>query len=248
MSNVNFDFTGKKFVVTGASSGMGRQVALELANAGAIVLAIARRETELGKLKQEQPDNIFIAPLDVTDKIALDSAIKAFVEKNGKLNGAVHAAGILGLTPIKMYDEDYAREIMDISYWAAVNLMQIITKNKYSENATSSVLFSSAGGHNAAKGMFAYASAKAALQVLARSIAKEISQKRHRVNTISPGWVITNMTSNADKSTDADNIIKQHLLGEGQPSDVSGVVLFLLSDRARWITGTDIIVDGGYLA
>lgn len=248
MSNVNFDFTDKRFVVTGASSGMGRQVAVELATAGALVLAIARRERELDKLKQEYPNNIFISALDVTDKIALGNAIKQFVLQNGKINGAVHAAGILGLTPLKFYDETNAREIMDISFWAGVGLAQIITKNKYCNDGLSIVLFSSAGGHNAAKGMFAYASAKAALQVAARSIAKEICIKNHRINTISPGWVATDMTDNEEGTTDVNNIIAKHLLGKGQANDVSGVVLFLLSDSASWITGTDIIVDGGYLA
>ena len=248
MSNVNFDFTGNKFVVTGASSGMGRQLATELAIAGALVLAIARREDELEKLKEEYPNNIFVAVVDVTDKVTLENAIKQFVLQNGKINGAVHAAGIGGLTPLKFYDEKHAHKIMDVSFWAGVNLAQIIIKNKYCNDGLSIVLFSSAGGHNAAKGLFAYASAKAALQVAVRSIAKEICMKKHRINTISPGWVATDMTDNVESTADVNNIIAKHLLGKGQAQDVSGIVLFLLSDRASWITGTDIIVDGGYLA
>lgn len=248
MSNVNFDFRGKNFVVTGASSGMGRQIAVELATAGALVLAIARRETELKKLQQEFPRNILVAAVDVTDKVALENAIKQYVLQNGKINGAVHAAGILGLTPLKFYDEKHAHKIMDVSFWAGVNLAQIIIKNKYCNDGLSIILFSSAGGHNAAKGMFAYASAKAALQVATRSIAKEICTKYHRINTISPGWVATDMTDDEEETTDVNNIVSKHLLGKGQAEDVSGVVLFLLSDRASWITGTDVIVDGGYLA
>lgn len=248
MKEVIYNFLGKKYVVTGASSGMGKKIVIELAEAGAMILAIARRENELQELQVLYPKQIKYAVCDVTDKEVLETVICSFVCENGKLNGCVHAAGILGLTPIKLFDDKFAHDIMNISFWAGINLLQMITKKKYSEEGTANVLFSSAGGHNAAKGMFAYASAKAAMQVAVRSIAKEISGKGHRVNTISPGWVKTHMTEAADKTIDVQDILRKHLLGEGTPEDVSGVVLFLLSDRARWITGTDIIVDGGYLA
>ena len=248
MSNINFNFTGKKFIVTGASSGMGRQVAVELAAAGAIVLAIARREAELGILQQEYPNNIFIAAVDVTDKIALENAIKQFVLQNGKINGAVHAAGISGLTPLKAYDSAQCEKIMNISFWSGVDLIQIATKSKYAEVGSSNVLFSSVSSYTGEKAMFAYSAAKAAVKIAAKSFAKEIANKSHRINTISPGWVNTQMTEGLKDENNATQVENRHLLDIGRPSDVSGVVLFLLSDRASWITGTDIVVDGGYLA
>lgn len=248
MREVTYNFLNKKFVVTGASSGMGWQIAVELAEAGALVLAIARREEKLQKLQSLFPTQIKYAVCDVTDKNGLEIVICDFVRENGKLNGCVHAAGISNITPIKMYNDQAAQEIMNSSFWAGINLIQICTKSKYCEQATSTVLFSSVHGHKAAKGMFAYSSAKAALQVAIRSIVKEISSKGHRINTISPGWVKTHMTENAYETADVQDMIQKHLLGEGSPEDVAGVVLFLLSDRAKWITGTDLIVDGGYLA
>jgi len=96
--------------------------------------------------------------------------------------------------------------------------------------------------------MFAYASAKAAIRVAVKSIAKEISKKALRINTVSPGWVKSNMTDILEETNNTKLILDNHLLGIGAVDDVSGTVLFLLSDRAHWITGTDIIVDGGYLA
>lgn len=98
--------------------------------------------------------------------------------------------------------------------------------------------------------MFAYSAAKAAVQAAARSIAKEICRNRKRINTISPGWVSTEMTHRAvqEAAEDMMGIVEERcLLGLGKPADVSGFVLFLLSERARWITGKDFIVDGGYL-
>lgn len=248
MKQVTFDFTGKNFIVTGASSGMGRQIAIELAEAGAKVLAIARRENELQNLQELYPDYIVSASLDVCDEEKLEKAIKNFVNQYGKLDGAVHAAGIVSLTPLKMYDKSLAEKIFETSMWSGVKLLQISTKIKISNPRASFVLFSSAGSYNAAKGMFAYASAKGALRIATKCFAKEISSRGLRVNTVSPGWVNTDMTDKLSETNDIDDIKKNHLLGIGNPSDVSGMVLFLLSDRAKWITGTDVIVDGGYLA
>lgn len=160
MSNLKFDFSGENFVVTGASSGMGRQIAIELAESGANVLAMARRENELEKLQSLYPNKIFIAAIDVCNSTLVETVINDFVGKYGKLSGAVHAAGIVKLTSFKLYDEKEAKQIYEISFWAGIKFIQICTKAKLANEGASFVLFSSAGSYNAAKGMFAYASAK----------------------------------------------------------------------------------------
>lgn len=248
MKEITYDFTGKNFIVTGASSGLGRQIAIELAEAGATVLAIGRREFELTKLSGMYMERIKYAVCDVTNKPEMENAISIFIKENGKLNGSIYAAGISDITPIKLYDEGLARDIMKINFWAAIDLIQLCTKNKHCAQGTSNILFSSVSAHSAEKGMFAYSAAKAALQAAVKSIAKEICHKEHRINTITPGWVKTSMTEKAGILADVNSFFDKHLLGVGRVEDISGVVLFLLSDRARWITGTDIVVDGGYLA
>ncbi len=248
MSKVTFDFTDEKYVVTGATSGMGKEVALELASSGAKVLAIGRNGAGLKRIQSEFPDNVFPAQLDVCDSTALEETIKVFVAEHGKLNGAVHAAGIYELTPIKSYDVDTAKKIMDISFWAGMDLLHLVTKTKYGVNGTSTVFFSSVYAFSHEKGMFAYSATKAAMNCGLQSAAKEISIKKHRVNSIAPGWVKTPMTEKADEVDTASSIFDRHLLGVGMPQDVTGMVLFLLSDRAKWITGSTIVVDGGYLA
>lgn len=248
MKQVTFNFTGKNFIVTGASSGMGRQIALELAEAGAKVLAIARRESELQKLQALYPECIVPASLDVCDEEKLENAIKNFVNQFGKIDGAVHAAGISKLTPLRAYDKNEAEQIMDVSFWAAIKLMQIATKVKYSNIGASFLAFSSVRATHTDKGLFAYASAKAAIKTAMKTFAKETANRKLRVNTISPGWVNTNMTSGLEETHNLTEVSSNSLLGTGNPKDVSGMVLFLLSDRAKWITGTDVIVDGGYLA
>ena len=248
MSKVTFDFTNENYVVTGATSGMGREVALELAAAGAKVLAIGRNAENLNQVKEAFPDNIYPAQLDVCDSAALEEAIKAFTIEHGKLQGAVHAAGIYELTPIKNYDIDIAKKIMDISFWAGMDLLHLVTKTKYGVNGTSTVLFSSVSAFSHEKGMFAYGATKAAMNCGLQSVAKEICAKKHRVNSIVPGWVKTPMTEKEDVAEEKDSVFDRHLLGIGKPEDVIGMILFLLSDRARWITGSTVVVDGGYLA
>lgn len=248
MSEVKFDFAGKNFIVTGASSGIGRQISVELAAAGANVLAVARRLPQLQTLQSEYPNNIEISSVDVCDKDALSFAIKSFVEKHGKLNGSIHAAGITAITPIKAFDIGVAETIMRVSFWAGMDLINIANKAKYSEQGSSHVLFSSIWASAAGKGMFAYAGAKGAIRSAIRAIAKEIALKNSRINVVSPGWVKSEMTDDIEDITNTEDIRLRHLLGVGTPNDVSGVVLFLLSDRAKWITATDVVVDGGYLS
>lgn len=248
MSDVHFDFHGRNFVVVGASSGMGRQIALELAESGAHVLAIARNEERLARLAAAS-ERIATVSLDVTKAEADWKAVLAeFVQKNGKLHGGVYTAGISGATPLQCFDERFAAKIMDTSYWGVVRFIQAISKKRYSETAASFLVFASVAGQTGEKGLFAYSAAKAAAVAAVKSFAHDLARDRKRINTISPGYIRTSMTEqSAEDMGKPTNVIAGHLLGIGEPQDVSGMALFLLSDRACWITGQDFVVDGGYL-
>lgn len=249
MSSVTFDFSGERYIVTGASSGMGREVACELAAAGADVLAIGRNTERLSTVHQEYPEHIFTAAVDVCDAEALEAAVAAFVAEHGKLNGGVHAAGYNEFTPLKAHDLETAHRIMETSFWAGLEVLRLVTKAKYGTKGTSTVLFSSVSAEAPVGGKIHYSAAKAAINAGLRAAAKEISGKGHRVNSVMPGWVRTSMTKQAeDDGTNMDLFTSRELLGFGKPEDVVGMVLYLLSDRARWMTGAAIPVDGGYLA
>ena len=252
MSEVTFNFTGKNFVVIGASSGMGRQIALELAEAGAHVLAVARNEERLQAVKNQYPDLIDFAILDVTTATDDDweKIVGDFVKKNGKINGEVYTSGTTALTPLRSYDEKSARNVMEVGFWGAIKSLQVLSKKKFASPESSYVLFSSTAGHFGLKGTGIYSASKAAIRIAAYSFCHDLSREKHRLNTISPGWVKTNMTDeSASKLGGAseESIGHSYLLEIGEPSDVSGMVLFLLSDRAKWITGEDFVIDGGYL-
>ncbi len=242
---VIFDYAGKNFFVTGASSGMGKKVVQELAEAGAKVLAIARNKERLQELKQEWPAQVVpVAVADLKDMEAVTEAVNSFVQEYGKFAGVVHAAGIDGLTPIKTYDDELAEQIMDISFWSAMRLVRLLQKKKYTEDGASFVLFSSIAAKTGEKALFAYSSAKAAVSTAIKALAKELCRRRLRFNAVLPGRVHTPMTAESENPS----MEARHLFGVGEPENVSGVVLFLLSDRSQWITGTNVVVDGGYLA
>ena len=249
MPEVTFDFHGKNFLVTGASSGMGRQVTLELAEAGACVLAVGRNEERLAEVQAHVPEHIFPATCDVCNRAALEDTVAAFVAVHGKLSGGVHAAGITEFTPLQSYDVETAHCIMDTSFWAGVEVMRLVTRAKYGMRGTSTVLFSSVAAQAPVGGKMIYAAAKNAMNAALRAVSKEICRKGHRVNSVMPGWVKSPMTKQAEADGTNMNLFQdRELLGFGTPEDVSGMVLFLLSDRARWMTGVIIPVDGGYLA
>lgn len=246
-SNVKYSFEGKKFVITGASSGIGKQIVMELAEAGAVVLAIARNKERLFALRKQYP-SIVTASADVRDYASIENAVKLFVAEHGKINGAAHVAGTLLITPLKTYLEDAAKELADINFWSGIKLMQICTKKKYAEGNGSYLMIASVCAYKGEAAQFALNASKASLQVAARTIAKEIYKQGSRINTISPGLIMTDLTKrDFDERGISENVIKKHLLGLGKVEDISGMALYLLSDRARWITGQDFVVDGGYL-
>lgn len=247
-TDVKFDFTGKRFVVTGASSGIGRQLALDLAQAGALVLGIARRASELNKLAALCPEQIIVASCDVNDKDALETIIKNFVHTHGKIDGSIHAAGVFETTSTRLFIKEVAEQIVNTSLWGGVNLINITSKAKISNNNSSHVLISSVRAHKGAKGSYIYAAAKAGLCAMTGALAAEMAVRNQRINTISPGWIQSEMTDKVLDTLDIETVKAQHLLGLGAPEQVTKVIMFLLSSASSWITGTDIIVDGGYLS
>lgn len=251
MENIKFDFTDKNILVTGASSGIGKKVVLDLAIAGAKVFAIARRGQELRELHNAYM-NIIPLVCDVTDYKKLNESIKNIIKKYGKLDGFVGCAGISELIPLRVMDMDRAKNIMEVNFWANINLLSLLTKRNISNDEASFVLLSSVAAYKGSKGEFIYSATKAALTISAKTLAQELSARSQRINTISPGWVVNTEITDAARNSFTEEIFK-HLtstypLGLGEKSDISSMSLYLLSDASKWITGADFIVDGGHLA
>ena len=253
MASVLFDFSNECYLVTGASSGMGRDIALALVRAGATVLAVARREERLCELQQESGSlkgTLVPGVCDVCDGEAMERLVADFVTQHGCLSGTVHAAGTAIFTPVNMYNAKKAHDMMETTFWAGMNLLQLATNAAYAKDKTSHVLFSSADALCCEKGKFAYAAAKAAVNAGVRAAAKELGTKGHRVNAVLPGWVETEMTTSpmTIAMVDQSAIAAKEILGIGKPENVTGMVMFLLSESAGWMTGSCVVVDGGYSA
>lgn len=240
--DVFFDFKGKNFVVTGAGSGIGCQLMQELLSAGATVLAVSRHLQQHKALLRRYDGRLFFAEIDVNQQELLEAAVADFVGRCGKVDGSVHAAGMAAMLPMNVWNKERAQALMDVNVWAGMSLLKILSKKKYSNEGMSHVFISSVSAHKGQKGLSDYAASKGAVESMVRCAAQELAGKKQRVNSVCFGWIETKMTK------DRENILPENLLGPGSTADAAGILLFLLSDRAAWITGSNFVVDGGYLA
>ncbi len=245
--NLKFNFSEKKFIITGATSGIGQKISLALAGAGAELLAIGRRAERLKELKDKFPDKISIAAIDVNNFADLKNAIEDYATLK-KVNGTVHAAGVNKFTPLRAFNWNDADSIIKTSAYAGIELIKLASSKKVGEVGSSHVLLASVAGIKGEVGFTAYSAAKSAVIGAMRSMALELAVKDMRVNAITPGWLPTEMTDSIEARYPGkiDTIKLQHPLGIGSVEDVANLVMFLLSDEARWITGSNIVIDGGY--
>ncbi len=241
------EFDGKRFIVTGASSGIGNKVAIDLVNHGATVFALGRDKERLDSLKSICPEKIVCEAFDITDFAQLKTAIDKFSEI-GKIDGCVHAAGINKFTPLRAFNWNMFEKIMKINLNTGIELTRLVSFKHISNDGCSIVLISSVAGIKGEVGFTAYSASKGAIISAVKCMALELASSKIRVNSISPGVVKTALTDTMENfyPDGIESIIKKHPLGIGNVEDISNLVLFLLSNESSWITGANIIIDGGY--
>ncbi|MCP4109597.1 MAG: SDR family oxidoreductase [Desulfobacteraceae bacterium] len=238
-------------VVTGGSSGLGREICLRVNSLGATVIAVARNEERLNQAKEESdfPDNFVVVSKDLSvDFDSIPKFVKELAKKFGKLKGLVHAAGVLGLMPLRGIRIQKTKAFFDINYFAGLALAKgFADRRTCSENA-SIVYISSIAAVTGHLGQIEYGSSKGAVNSLVRTLAIEVAKQNTRVNSVMPAHVVTEMTESFDDiySEEYKHELKtMYPLGLGKPEDVANLVVFLLSDVSKWITGQNIIIDGG---
>ena len=235
------------FIVTGASSGIGNAVAKKLIESGATVVAIARRADKLELLKNECAcsERCLIEVADLCEHLEdMSSFLSALKEKYGKFSGLAYCAGSILFKPASSVEYKDALDLFNINYFAPVMMTKaFLDKRICIGRGASAVAVASVDAFLREKGLCVYSGTKAALQATLSTIAKEIAPRGMRVNTVSPSDIKTPMTMNDEMVNLRQGREDNYPLGFGEPEDVAELVVFLLSQKAKWITGHDYIVD-----
>jgi NAD(P)-dependent dehydrogenase (short-subunit alcohol dehydrogenase family) len=240
------DFAGKKMLITGASSGIGRACALQLSAAGAKIVAAGRNEAALRELGMADAQ---IYPLDLADEAAAKAIVLRIKAEVGPLDGCVFAAGVHTFRPMVMESFNEIHRPWAMNVQSCLGFFAMLLKARMIAKGASVVLFSSAAARTAGAGAVSYAASKGAIEAATHALAIELASQRIRVNAVSPGVVRTPMSEGflSKLTTEQLSALEaRHPMGFGKPDDVAGPVLFLLSDEARWINGVVLPVDGGY--
>jgi NAD(P)-dependent dehydrogenase (short-subunit alcohol dehydrogenase family) len=247
MSNTPFHLDNKKILVTGASSGIGRQVAISASLMGAKIILNGRNVSELKKTQEQLSGNGHeIIACDILQQSERDRLSKEI----SQLDGIVHCAGIVKPFPIKFLDQQKLDETLNLNYEAPVLMMSALLKQKKINSNASLVFLSSISGQHPHKGGATYAGSKAALESFVKVLALELYAQGIRANCISPAMVKSPMYDQAAtemSKEEMDKHVARYPLGVGLPEDVANTAVFLLSSASRWITGINITLDGGFL-
>lgn len=245
---------GLRVLVTGASSGIGEAVALRLGAEGCRVGLVARRGALLEDLAQrirEAGGEALAVPGDLCTVGFAAECAKTCAAGLGGLDAIVSNAGTASVRPVMALREAEPRETFDLNVFPTFALVKAAIGALSRSSNASVLLMSSVAGLVGTAGQSVYSASKAALIGLGRSLALELAPRRVRCNVICPGFIETELTTRAFGKLSAEqleSIRLSHPLGTGTPADVAGVVAFLLSEDARWLTGAVLPVDGGFSA
>ena len=247
------DFENRQVVVTGASSGIGRAIAVELSRLGARVVLVGRNRSELEQTRERAGAlETRILVLDLQARADLLTIVREIVREDGRIYGLCHCAGIVETRPLTSFQADSFGAMMQVNFLAGIELAQVVSRRDImTDDGGSILLMSSIYGWAGVPGQIGYSATKGAVLAAARAMAVELARRKIRVNTLSPGLVWTPMTRKALAALSPEqsrNLEQSYPLGPGDPEDVARAAAFLLAPQSKWITGTDLIVDGGYTA
>lgn len=244
-----FSLEGKTILVTGASSGIGRGIAIESSKMGAKVVINGRNEQRLNEtLSQLEGEGHIAICTDLSNQEGIDFLI----EKCPPLNGVVHSAGIPQMCPVKRIDRETITEILSINSIAPILLNSILLRKKVLQKKSSIVFISSISGICIGNvGEATYSTSKGAISGYMKSAAYELASQGTRVNSINPGLVPTRILELSNVIFSAEQLEettkgKYPLKRYGTPEDIAYAAIYLLSDASSWITGINLVVDGGY--
>ena len=243
--NNPFSLAGKRILVTGASSGIGRTTALECSRMGALLVLTGRNVERLHEtLSTLEGDGHQAISADLTNTESLAS----LVDNVGKLDGLVLCAGQGNVIPMKLATRQRIEPTFDINYFAPVELVRLLLKKKCIQDGASLVFVASIGGIDSITiGNGVYGASKAALNSTMKFFALELAPKRIRCNSVCPGMVNTSLIKGGALSEEQHKADMETypLKRYGEPQDIAYGIIYLLSDAAAWVTGHSLVIDGG---
>jgi NAD(P)-dependent dehydrogenase (short-subunit alcohol dehydrogenase family) len=241
-----FSLDGKTILVTGASSGIGRAIAIECSRMGANVIITARNEERLNETLDLMTGDIHISYIaDLSSEIEITNLVLELPQ----LDGVIHCAGLTIPKPFQFYSKENIDTVMGVNFEAPVYITQALFKQKKIRKQSSIVFISSISGVwiSSVGGSF-YSASKGAINGLVKGLAIEYASKGIRVNSVNPGMIDTNIFSSGTITEEQliDDSKKYPLKRYGKPEEVAYAVIYLLSDASAWVTGSNLLIDGGY--
>jgi len=241
-----FTLGGKTILVTGASSGIGKAIAIESSKMGANVIITGRNEERLKKtyyLLKGNGHGLIVADLSVKEEI------ERLHKELPVIDGLVNCAGLTKVAPFSFATRDSFEEVMNVNFFAPTELTRLMVKTKKIRKGASIVFISSVSGvYCSAVASAIYSSSKGAVNGLVKGVALDLAPKGIRVNSVNPGMIDTDIfTGSAITDEQLKTDMLRYPLGRyGKPEEVAYAVIYLLSDAATWITGSNLLIDGGY--
>jgi NAD(P)-dependent dehydrogenase (short-subunit alcohol dehydrogenase family) len=241
-----FSLEGKTILVTGASSGIGKATAIECSKMGATVIITGRNKERLN-----DTFNLLVGEnhIQIIADLSKNEEIESLTKKLPELDGCVNNAGIVKSVLIPFITSDTLSEVLHINTIAPILLTQMLVKKKKIQKNASIVFTSSISGVYASIiGNSLYSSSKGAINGFAKNAALELAAKKIRVNCVCPGMIKTNILNDGTITEEQlkEDMKKYPLIRYGQPEEVAYAIIYLLSDAAGWVTGTNLVIDGGF--
>ena len=243
-----FDLDKKIILVTGASQGIGKSIAIEMANQGSTVICISRKIEAVQLVSNEIKNNNGMSDAyacDIIDGLAFTDLVKLVLEKYGKIDALINNAGVTNDSLLMRMTDEQWNQVIDVNLKGAFNCSKAVLRPMLKQRSGRIINITSIVGLTGNAGQSNYAASKAGIIGLTKSLSKEVGSRGITVNCIAPGWIKTNMTDKLSENVKNDFLSKIPLARIGLPSDIASAAIFLASDNAGYITGQTITVDGG---